>query len=1053
MMGEKRMFTRSSARAAIGNPATFARGGAYVQEGQVTEVTVRESDALQVYEGVVHRPGESYSVMFEYDPIKDCFAGCRCSCSEIGRSAWGCRHVAALMIAACGSPATPIGPREGREWMDELLMKKSGAYSGALCEQESVRLYPLLRRLSDHEMALGLRLGRSRLYIVRSMADFAQRAQKRETTIYGRELTFSHREEELAPQDVRLFGQIVMLAGRSETDGGELILSGAALDQTMRLLEGRQVDIREENGAQRRVRVVQRDIALELELEEAGESAQLCVLAQNVVLGQAGAYRFMPEELICAFGEAFERVSGLLQVAGAYPQGIRFGSEQLEEVCMRLILPAMESTVVRKGQSILTNHTPTPVRPRLYVDVEDGKRLVCRTAFDYLGTVLSAGQTHPHIRRNTVLENDVHAAVMRLFPEKINEDEYAFEGSDDARFALLSEQLLSLERAGEVHVSERLAKMHVKRAKTMSFGLTQQDGKLKLQADLAGYTQEELTQALAAYRQKRTYVRLTSGTFLSGEALEQAAEAAQVLDGLDMTAEQAQAGAEVSMSRAMYLESALEDRENIALHAPKEIEAWTQRMRQAQSTRAQQPAGLQAQLRSYQLEGLSWLCALSSAGFNGILADDMGLGKTIQALSLLLWEQEQGRDVHALVVCPASLQLNWLAEARKFAPGLVSMSLLGSAKERVEIIRSENRPNLLITSYDQLRRDVQAYQGVAFTHVLLDEAQNIKNAASQAAKAVKAIQSEHRFAMTGTPIENRLSELWSIFDFLMPGYLGTYKKFKERFEAPVVHDADEQARTTLHMMVAPFILRRMKKDVLTDLPEKVETVMSSEMTAEQRKIYTAYVSRLQQDGKSLLESKDRIRMLAELTRLRQLCCDPRLCLEDYTGGSGKLMQLMEIVRDALEAGHRILLFSQFTSMLDLIGEALDGEGIGYYMLTGDTDKEERMDLVQHFNEGGADVFLISLKAGGTGLNLTGADVVIHYDPWWNVSAQNQATDRAYRIGQTKGVQVIRLIASDTVEEHILTIQERKKSLSDGVLLGEENFFTMDADMLKEVLGG
>ena len=1047
------MFTRASARSAIGNPAMFARGGAYVQEGRVSRVTVRETDTLQVYEGLVRSPDGDFAVMFEYDPQRESFAACRCGCSEIGRSAWGCRHVAALMIAVCGGTATPIGPREGSEWMDELLMKKGGALSGAYSDQEPVHLYPMLRRVSDREMAMSLRLGRSRLYIVRSMTEFAQRAQKRETAVYGRELTFSHREEEIAAEDVQLFGQIVMLAGKGETDGGELMLSGAALDQTMRLLEGRQVDIREENGTQRRVRVVRRDITLELELEEEGESAQLCVLAQNVVLGQAGAYRLMAEEIVCAFGEMFERVAGLLQVAGAYPQGIRFGAQQLEEVCMRLILPAMESAVMRKGQTILSGHTPTPVRPKLYVDQDDQGRLTCRTAFDYLGTVLAAGQTHPHIRRNAPLENDVRAAVQRLFPEKLDEDDYAFEGNDDARFALLSEQLLGLERAGEVLVSERLARMNVKRARAMSFGLTQQDGKMKLQADLGGYTQEELDQALAAYRQKRNYVRLTSGTFLSGEALEQAAEAAQVLDGLDMTAEQAQAGAEVLMSRAMYLDAALKDRENISLRAPKEIEAWTQRMREAQSIRVQQPAGLNAQLRSYQLEGLSWLCALCEAGFNGILADDMGLGKTIQALSLLLWEQEQGHDVHALVVCPASLQLNWLAEAKKFAPSLISASLMGAAKERTEIIRAENRPNLLITSYDQLRRDVQAYQGVEFTHVLLDEAQNIKNAASQAARAVKTIRSEHRFAMTGTPIENRLSELWSIFDFLMPGYLSTYKKFKERFEAPVVRDQDEKARCTLHMMVAPFILRRMKKDVLTDLPEKVETVMSSEMTAQQRKIYTAYVSRLQADGEKLLGGRDKIKMLAELTRLRQLCCDPRLCLEDYTGGSGKLMQLMEVVRDALEAGHRILLFSQFTSMLDLIGEALDGEGIGYYMLTGETDKEERMELVQQFNDGGADVFLISLKAGGTGLNLTGADVVIHYDPWWNVSAQNQATDRAYRIGQTKGVQVIRLIAADTVEEHILHIQERKKTLSDGVLLGEENFFTMDAEMFREVLGG
>ena len=1047
------MFTRSSARSAIGSAAMFARGGAYVQEGRVSKVTVREGNGLQHYEGVVHTPGQDYTAAFSYDPQQERFTACSCGCPEIGRSAWGCRHVAAVMIAACGGTVTPIGPREGSAWMDELLVQKSGLSAGVSGDQEPVRIYPSLRRVSEQEMALGLRLGRSRLYVVRSMAELTQRAQKRETAIYGRELTFSHREEELAAQDVQLFGQIVMLAGREPVDGGELFLTGAALDQTMRMLEGRQVDIREENGTQRRVQVVRRDIALELELEEDDGGAQLCVLAEHVVLGQAGAYRIMQEELVCAFGEAFERISGLLQVAESYPQGIRFEKKQLEEVCTRLILPAMESAVMRKGQTILTHHTPTPVIPRMYVDLEGDKRLTCRTAFDYLGTVLTGKQTHPHIRRNTAKEDDVHAAVMRLFPIKNTDDDYAFEGNDDARFALLSEQLLSLERVGEVHVSDRLAKKHVKRAKTMSFGLTQEDGKLVLKADLGGYTHQELTEALAAYRQKRNYVRLTSGTFLSGEALEQAAQAAQVLDGLDMTAEQAQAGAEVPMSRAMYLESALEERENISLQAPKEIEEWTRRMREAQTTRVEQPKGLNAQLRGYQQEGLSWLCALSSAGFSGILADDMGLGKTIQALAMLLWEQEQGRDVHALVVCPASLQLNWLAEAQRFAPGLESVSLMGAQKERTEIIRGEKRPGILITSYDQLRRDVQAYQGVAFTHVLLDEAQNIKNASSQAARAVKTIQSEHRFAMTGTPIENRLSELWSIFDFLMPGYLGTYKKFKERFEAPVVREADEKARTTLHLMVAPFILRRMKKDVLTDLPEKVESVMTSEMTAEQHKLYTAYVARLQKEGKKLLGSRDKIRMLAELTRLRQLCCDPRLCLENYTGGSGKLLQLMELVRDALEAGHRILLFSQFTTMLDLIAEALDGEGIGYYMLTGDTEKEERMELVEQFNEGGEDVFLISLKAGGTGLNLTGADVVIHYDPWWNVSAQNQATDRAYRIGQTKGVQVIRLIAAGTVEEHILTIQERKKTLSDGVLLGEENFFTMDAEMLKEVLGG
>ena len=1053
-MGADRMFTLGSARGAIANAAQFARGGAYVQAGCVDHVTVRERGGVQVYEGIVRAPDREYSVMFEYDGNLEIFLSCRCTCESIGRGVWGCRHVAALMIAACGGAGTPVGPKAGGEWLSDLLSRQSG--QSLSVPQEPVQLYPMLAKASSTSVNLSLKIGRTRPYVVRSMAEFAQRANRRETAIYGRELTFSHKEEELLSSDAALFGQIVMLAGNEAiASGADLTLAGAVLDQTMRLLVGREVDVRGENGAQRRLKVVRRDIALELELEQMQEDAQLCVLAQSVVLGQAGAYLFAQEELVCAFGDAFDRIAALVQIAAAYPEGIRFDPSQLEEVCTRLILPAKECAIMRKGQPILAAHTPTPITVRLYVDARGDRQLTCHTEFDYLGTVLKSGQTHPHIRRNEALEADVRAAVSRLFPEKLSDDDYLFEGDDDARFALLSEQLASLERAGEVHVSRQLADMHVKKPRSISFGLTGQKERLTLKADLGGYTQEDLTAALNAYRLRRAYVRLTDGTFLSGEALAQAAQTAQVLDGLDMTAQQAEEGTEIPMSRAMYLETALENRESLTLSAPKEIEAWTQRMKAAQTTRAQQPAGLNAQLRGYQLEGLSWLCALSHAGFSGILADDMGLGKTIQALAMLLCAKEQGQSVRALVVCPASLQLNWLAEAQRFAPGLSSACLMGAAKERTDMITRSEAPELLITSYDQLRRDVQAYEGIVFTHILLDEAQNIKNAASQAAKAVKTLRSEHRFAMTGTPIENRLSELWSIFDFLMPGYLGSYKTFKDRFEAPVVREADEQARETLHLMVAPFILRRMKKDVLADLPEKVETVMTSEMTPEQHKLYLAHAAQLKKESEGgLLDGQEKIKMLAGLTRLRQLCCDPRLCLENYRGGSGKLDQLMEVVQDAIAAGHRILLFSQFTSMLDLIAQALSDEGVAYYLLTGDTSKEERMSLVKQFNEdAGADVFLISLKAGGTGLNLTGADVVIHYDPWWNVAAQNQATDRAYRIGQTKGVQVISMIASGTVEEYILRLQEQKRTLSDGVLLGEENFFTMDAQLLKEVLGG
>ena len=600
-------------------------------------------------------------------------------------------------------------------------------------------------------------------------------------------------------------------------------------------------------------------------------------------------------------------------------------------------------------------------------------------------------------------------------------------------------------------VSDRLARMNVKAPRAITFGMQRQGAKLLVHADLGGLTQADLDAAYAAYRQKRKYVRLKDGTFLSEEALDQAAQLEKVLESAGLSVEDAQRGGEMPLERAMYLEQALAQRKGVSLDVPKALSEWMRRLEDAQKTQVEPPCGLCAELRPYQRTGLSWLSALSDAGFGGILADDMGLGKTVQALALLLRERACGRPVRALVVCPASLQLNWRSEAARFAPDLPCMALLGTAAVRQKQIEAWC-DGLLITSYDQLRRDVLAYRDKPLTHVLLDEAQNIKNAASQAAKAVKTLNAAHRFALTGTPIENRLSELWSIFDFLMPGYLYAYKRFRERFEAPIVQDADEQARQNLHLMVAPFILRRMKKDVLDDLPDKIETVMTSEMTPGQAKVYHAYAEKLMRDAESeLADPQGRMRLLAGLTRLRQLCCDPRLCLEDYAGGSGKLEQLIELVRDMAAQGHRMLIFSQFTSMLALLEDALHEAGFETLKLTGETDKAKRMALVEQFNGGDTPVFLISLKAGGTGLNLVGADVVIHYDPWWNTAAQNQATDRAYRIGQTKGVQVFSLIAAGTIEERIVLLQEEKKALSDGVLLGEDSLFTVDAAALREIL--
>ena len=346
---------------------------------------------------------------------------------------------------------------------------------------------------------------------------------------------------------------------------------------------------------------------------------------------------------------------------------------------------------------------------------------------------------------------------------------------------------------------------------------------------------------------------------------------------------------------------------------------------------------------------------------------------------------------------------------------------------------------MIVTSYDLLKRDIAEYEDKEFHYQIIDEAQYIKNHTTAAAKAVKCIKSKTRYALTGTPIENRLSELWSIFDYLLPGYLYSYDVFRNDFEAPIVKSEEPAALERLQRMVAPFILRRLKENVLKDLPEKLEESRYVKFEEEQQKLYDAQVILMRQ--RLVMQSaeefrKGKIQILAELMKLRQICCDPGLCFENYKGESAKLDACVELVQSAVESGHKILLFSQFTSMLELIAGRLAQEKLSFYTITGDTPKEKRLQLVNAFNADDTNVFLISLKAGGVGLNLVGADVVIHYDPWWNVAVQNQATDRAHRIGQTKKVVVYRLIAKGTIEEKIQQLQESKKALSDRIIQGD-----------------
>ena len=428
---------------------------------------------------------------------------------------------------------------------------------------------------------------------------------------------------------------------------------------------------------------------------------------------------------------------------------------------------------------------------------------------------------------------------------------------------------------------------------------------------------------------------------------------------------------------------------------------------------------------------------LATLGFGGILADDMGLGKTLQVIAFVTGENT---DKPSLIVTPSALIYNWLNEIRRFTPEARVLVVDGPKEERAKLVDSADDYDFVITSYPMLRRDGALYQNREFAYCFIDEAQYIKNPKTMNARSVKNVNARVRFALTGTPIENSLMELWSIFDFVMKGYLYGTKEFRDRFEIPIAKNYDSGAADDLRAKIKPFILRRMKNDVLEELPEKIENTVYADLVPEQRRLYSAYLATAKSETAALLESGSKMRVLTLLMRLRQICCHPALFDENYKKESGKLNALLDIVTGALASGHRVLIFSQFTSMLAIIRRQLDSMDISSFYIDGQTKPYERTEMAQRFNDGERGVFLISLKAGGTGLNLIGADTVIHFDPWWNPAVMDQASDRAYRIGQTRAVQVIRLASSGTIEEKILRLQESKRLLADDIIKMNEDSF-------------
>lgn len=665
---------------------------------------------------------------------------------------------------------------------------------------------------------------------------------------------------------------------------------------------------------------------------------------------------------------------------------------------------------------------------KIYGDINENEQIYFKIYYE------DENQNHIHAFQNdtmTTIDQDIVEAYLRQQCHQIDEKNGCvyFDSYDEKTYEFMHDGIEFLQQYSEIYISEALKKMGRPVHYQIQVGVKVDYDLLSLNMESTQIPPMEIAEVLSKYRRKKKFHRLKSGELLYLESPD-LEELSKFMDEYHINANDIQNGSlTLNKNRVFALDNNATELQHIQIERDESFQKLIQQFHQHTQHLYPLTPYYNQLLRDYQKEGYQWLRTLYELGFNGVLADDMGLGKTLQVIALL---DQLETDKPSLVVCPSSLIYNWEDEVHKFSQTLPVTCIVSDAKTREMMIHNIHDKHLYVTSYDYIRRDIELYDAIEFEYVILDESQYIKNQKTKNATSVKQLHALHKLALSGTPIENSLAELWSVFDFLMPQYLYNYHYFQKKFETDIVKNQDQKKIQQLQKMVSPFILRRNKKDVLLELPDKIEKTQLIPFTQQESELYFANLAQINTQLQEIfqMEKVDKIVILSMLTKLRQICCEPRMIYDNIYQSSSKMKACMDLICNYKANHQQVLLFSSFTKVFDLMEEELKLNGIRYFILTGGTSKETRRELVQRFQEGEADVFLISLKAGGTGLNLTKAQAVIHYDPWWNISAQNQATDRAYRIGQHHNVMVHQLIMKESIEEKIQILQAKKKELAD-----------------------
>ena len=925
------------------------------------------------------------------------------------------------------------------------------------------------------DMKIEFKIGNKRMYKIKNLSEFYTRMLNKELYKYGQKLQFVHTRESFEKDNLPLldflikYAEIIRYANSNSNSNyrfygnalseTNIILSNSGIDDLFEILKGKTVAFQKESK-QTQIEFTEEQPNITFDLVKKDDDQyeiipNIEIYKVSIIKGKSYKY-ILDENKLYRCNKNFEKSNlKLLEIFRQnYMTEVMLGKRELNQL-FSVIIPKVKNAINLKGisEEEIEIYKPKTLIIKIYLDFDKNDYLIADVKFCYDDKEFNPLDENQKVEipRNMIQETKA-LNIFRKTGFMLDVKNLRFILPDDDKiYEFLTQDIQYYMKNFEVLVTDNFKKKQIKQPKMGSLGVKIENNLLSIDLKNLDIDIKELDNIMKKYNLKKKYYRLKDGSFLELEDNQELDFLDKLVTGIDITYKDIETGeVNLPMYRSLYLEELLKKAKGKQVIKNDNYKQVVNALnKNNESDEIKVPQILENTLRYYQKAGFKWLKTLDTYRFGGILADDMGLGKTIQMLSIIVdyvqnTKKEERRA--SMVISPSSLALNWQNEANKFVGELQTIVINGTLAERKRKISEIENYDLVITSYDLLKRDIELYKekNYNFRYIIADEAQYLKNSNTQNAKAIKKMKAETRYALTGTPIENSLSELWSIFDYIMPGYLFSYKKFKTLYETPIVKENDQKAMDKLKMLIEPFILRRTKSEVLTELPEKTVTVLNNEMEDEQKNLYLSYLAQAREDVAEEINlngiERSHIKILSVLTRLRQICCHPSLFIKDYHEGSSKLNQCMEIIEDAVKANHKILLFSGYTSMFPIIEKELQKLGIKYFKLTGSTKVDERIELVDEFNENeNIKVFLISLKAGGTGLNLTGADMVIHYDPWWNLSTENQATDRAYRIGQKNNVQVYKLITKNSIEEKIYELQQKKAELIDNMLSTKTSF--------------